>query len=137
MGTAFTATLEDDEVPVAHKELIVGSGGQDTIYTQVFDIVHAIVSGGASRPEGIAGRTYNIRFAQEWHGRETELRDRLDEVIPAYNEGRQRGDFDVAPAWFGKSAAFVNAIRPAAEALHSICGDAERLPRQVTIALFD
>lgn len=127
VGTAFVATQENNEVPDAHKELIVGSDGDNTIYTQVFDIVHSAASGGAPWPEGIAGRAYNNRFAQQWHGRETELRDRLEEVIPAYNEARQRGDMDIAPAWFGNSAAFVKAVRPAAEVLHDICEEAERL----------
>ena len=36
MGTIFTATQEDDEIPDAHKELIVASDGENTIHTQVF-----------------------------------------------------------------------------------------------------
>ena len=125
MGTTFVATPENNEVPEAHKELIVRSNGDDTVYSQVFDIVNAAISGGPSWPEGIAGRAYNNRFAQEWYGRETELRERLDEVIPAYAEARRRGDFDTASALLGKSAAFVNAIRPAGEVLRSICDEAE------------
>ena len=73
MGTVFTATMENDEVPDAHKELVVGSEGENTIHTQVFDIINAAVTGGAPWPEGIAGRAYNNRFAQEWHDRESEL----------------------------------------------------------------
>ena len=130
MGTAFVATPEDNEVPEAHKELIVRSNGDDTIHSQVFDIINIAISGGPSWPEGIAGRAYNNRFAQEWYGRETELRDRLDEIIPAYTETRQRGDFDTASALFGKSAAFVKAIRPAGEVLHNICEEAEQHLRQ-------
>lgn len=130
MGTVFTATLEDDEVPESHKKLIVDSGGEDTIRTQVFDIVNTAATGGALWPEGIAARAYNNRFAQEWHGRETELRDRLDEIIPAYIEARERGDFDMAPAWIGKSADSVHAIRPAGDVLRSICDDAEQQLRQ-------
>ena len=103
----------DDEAPDAHKELIVGSDGENTVYTQVFDIINAAVAGDVPWPGGIAGRAYNNRFAQEWHGRETELRESLDEVIPAYVEAQQHGDFEISPAWIGKSAASVNAIRPA------------------------
>ncbi len=131
MGTAFVATQEDNEVPEAHKELIVRSNGDDTIHSQVFDIINIAISGGPSWPEGIAGRAYNNRFAQEWYGREEELRDRLDEIIPAYTEARQRGDFDTASALFGKSAGFVNAIRPAGEVLRSICDDAEHQLRRI------
>jgi len=130
MGTAFVATQEDNEVPNAHKELIVRRNGDDTIYSQVFDIINTAISGGPSWPEGIAGRAYNNRFAQEWYGREEELRARLEEVVPAYTEARQRGDFDTAPALLGKSAAFVNAIRPAGEVLRSICDEAEHQLRR-------
>ena len=37
-------------------------------------------------PTGIVGRAYNNRFVQEWRGREDELRERLEEVLPAYVE---------------------------------------------------
>ncbi|MCI0799500.1 MAG: nitronate monooxygenase [Chloroflexi bacterium] len=130
MGTVFTATQEDDEVPDAHKELIVMSDGENTIYTEVFNIINDAVSGGAPWPEGLAARAYNNRFAQEWHGRETELRDRLDEIIPAYVEARQRGDYEIRSALFGKAAAFVNAIRPAGDVLRTICDEAEQHLRQ-------
>ena len=126
MGTVFTAAQEDDEIPDAHKELIVASDGENTIHTQVFDIVNTAVSGDVPWPEGIASRAYNNRFAQEWHGREAELRDRLDEIIPAYVEARQRGDFEIRSALFGKAAASVDAIRPAGEVLRTICDDAEQ-----------
>ena len=135
MGTVFTATEEDDEVPDAHKNLIVGSDGENTIYTQVFDIVNAAMAGGAPWPEGIAGRAYNNQFAQEWHGREAELRESLDKIIPAYTEARQRGDFEIGPAWLGKAAAFVNTIRPAGEVLRTICDEAEQHLRQRFAAL--
>ena len=69
---------------------------------------------------------YNNRFAQQWYGREEEHRARLEEIIPAYTEARQRGDFDIAPALLGKSSAFVNAVWPAAEVLHDICEEAEQ-----------
>ena len=126
MGTVFTATQEDDEIPDAHKELIVASDGENTIHTQVFDIINNAVAGGPPWPEGIAGRAYNNRFAQEWHGRENELRDRLDEIIPTYVEARERGDFEIRSALFGKAAASVNAIRPAGDVLRTICDEAEQ-----------
>lgn len=130
MGTVIVATQEDVEVPEAHKEMIVGSGGDDTVYTQVFDILNTAVAGGAPWPEGIAARAFNNQFAQEWHGREDELRGRLVEMIPAYTAARERGDFDIAPLLFGKSAACVNSIRPAAEVLRSGCDEAEQQLRR-------
>ena len=130
MGAVFTATKEDDEVPDAHKELIVESDGENTVYTQVFDIINDAVFGGAPRPEGIAGRAYNNRFAREWHGRETELRENLAKLIPAYVEARQLGDLEIGPAWIGKSAASIDAILPAGDVLRTICDDAEKHLRQ-------
>ena len=125
MGTVSTAAQEDDEIPEAHKELILASDGENTIYTPVFDIVNTALAGDPRWPEGIAPRAYYNGFAQEWHGREDELRERLDEVLPAYAEARRRDDYEVRSALFGKAAAFVNAIRPAGDVLRTICDDAE------------
>ena len=130
MGTAFNAVQEADEVADAHKELIVASDGENTIQTQIFDIVNTRLAGNADWPDGVSGRAYNNRFAREWHGRENELRDRLDEIIPTYREARQRGDLENGSAWFGKAAAFVNAIQPAGKVLRTVCDEAEHHLRQ-------
>lgn len=130
MGTAFMATEEDDEVPNSQKELIVGSDGDDTIYTAVFNIVNTAAVGGAPWPEGLAARAFNNRFAQEWHGREAELQERLDEVLPAYQEARLQGDIEVGPTWMGQSAAFITTVRPAAEVLRTVCDEAEQQLRR-------
>jgi nitronate monooxygenase len=39
VGTALLATPEAVEVSDAHKQRIVQSNGEDTVYTEVFDIV--------------------------------------------------------------------------------------------------
>ena len=130
MGTVFTAAQEDDEIPDAHKELIVASDGDDTIHTQVFDIINNASYDNTPWPEGIAGRGYNNRFAREWHGLGKELRDRLDEILPAYEEARRNNDFEIRSALFGKAAASVDAIRPAGEVLRTICDEAEQHLRQ-------
>lgn len=130
MGTAFLATHEANEVAEAHKALIVQSNAEDTLYTQVFDIMNAAMFPGPPWPRGIAVRAYKNTFAQEWHGRESELRDRLTQLLPDYTAARQRRDFDTAPALFGESATFVHAIRDVKEVLYTICEEAERLLRQ-------
>lgn len=130
MGTAFLATREANEVPEAAKELIVQSHAEETIYTQVFDIMNGALANGLSWPPGIAARVYNNAFAQEWHGREHDLRKRLDHILPGYAEARQRRDLHTAPAYFGESASFVYAIRTTEKVLCSICDEAERLLRQ-------
>ena len=130
MGTAFLATRESNEVPEAVKELIVHSQAEDTIYTQVCDIMNSALANGPPWPAGIAARLYNNAFVQEWHGRENELRQRLDDILPDYADARQRRDLNTAPTLFGESASFVQAIRTAEEVLCSICEEAERLLRQ-------
>ncbi|MCH8296751.1 MAG: nitronate monooxygenase [Chloroflexi bacterium] len=129
MGTAFVATEEDDERPDSHKELIVRSDGDDTIYTQVFDILFQGAYGG-EWPKGLAARVFNNRLAQEWHGRENELREHLAEVLPSYLEGRERVDTDLAPTFIGESAAFISAVRPAAEVVRTVCDEAEQQLRR-------
>ena len=129
MGTAFVATEENDERPDSHKELIVRSDGDDTIYTQVFDILFQGAYGG-EWPKGLAARVFNNRLAQEWHGRENELREHLAEVLPSYLEGRERVDTDLAPTFIGESAAFISAVRPAAEVVRTVCDEAEQQLRR-------
>ncbi|PKB72162.1 MAG: hypothetical protein BZY87_01690 [SAR202 cluster bacterium Io17-Chloro-G6] len=130
MGTAFVATEEDVEVPNSRKEQILGSDGDNTVYTHVFNIVNTAMSGGVPWSEGHAARVLNNPFAQEWHGREDELRERLGEVLPAYQEARQSGELNVAPTYLGESAAFITKVRPAAEVVRSICDDAEQQLRR-------
>ncbi|MBI1885597.1 MAG: nitronate monooxygenase [Chloroflexi bacterium] len=125
VGTAFLATPEAEEIPDAYKELIVRSDGEDTIYTEVFDIAASL-----PWPPGVAARAYRNRFAHEWHGREEELRRRLDEVAPAYLQAAERQDFETNVAYMGQSAASVEAVRPAAEVLRDICDEAERILRE-------
>jgi nitronate monooxygenase len=135
MGTTFLATQEATEVSEAHKALIVQSNAEDTVYTQVFDIMGSAGFNTPPWPRGIAVRGYNNAFAQEWHGREHELRDRAAQLMPGYTEALQRRDLHTAPALFGESASFVHAIRTAEEVLCSICEEAERLLRQRTADL--
>ena len=130
MGTAFVAVVENDERPDSHKELIVRSDGDDTIYTQVFDILFHAAYGGGPWQKGIAARVFNNRLAQEWHGRENELREHLTEVLPSYLEGRERVDTALAPNFIGESAAFISSVRPAAEVVRTVCDEAEQQLRR-------
>jgi nitronate monooxygenase len=128
-GTAFVATQENMEVPEIHKTRIVQLGGEDTVYTEVMDIIHTQLRNTPSWPAGIAARVHNNPFIQSWHGREHELRDRLDDILPTYAEALQRGDRDIVPLLFGQSADFVQAVRPAADVLRELCETAEHCLR--------
>jgi nitronate monooxygenase len=129
VGTALLATPEAVEVSDQHKLRIVRSDGEDTVYTEVFDIVEERVFG-IKWPEGIASRAHRNRFVERWHRREDELRRHLDEVVPAYGQALQQRDPEGTAVLMGQSAAFVDSIRPAAEVVRSICDDAERILRE-------
>jgi nitronate monooxygenase len=129
VGTAFLATPEAVEVSDEHKRRVVQSDGEDTVYTEVFDIVEEKVFG-IKWPEGIASRAYRNRFVADWHLREKELRSRLDEVVPAYTQGLERRDPEVTAILMGQSAAFVEAVRPAEDVVRVVCEDAERVLRE-------
>jgi nitronate monooxygenase len=129
LGTALLATNEAVEVSDAHKQRIVESDGTDTVYTEVFDIVDGKLHA-SFWPEGIAGRVYRNAFAQQWHGREDELRAKLDEVAPAVAEAAERRDPERTALHFGPAAAAVDRIRPAADVITRICDDAERILRE-------
>jgi len=132
LGTAFLATPEAVEVSDTFKQHIVASDGQDTVFTRVFDIL-----AGLPWPAGIGERVRRNRFVEAWHGRDEELERRREELAPLPVEAREREDYDTAPVLMGQSAAFVNAIRPAADVLRSICEDAERILRERSAALLD
>ena len=104
-------------------------GGDESVYTEVMDIVHTRLRGSPAWPAGIAARVHNDAFIRTWHGREDDLRAQLDEVIPMYAEAAKRGDQEVVPVLFGLSADFVHAVRPAAEVLTEMCDAAERCLR--------
>lgn len=125
VGTALLATPEAVEVSDAYKQLIVESDGQDTIFTSVYDIMW-----GMPWPEGIGERVRRNRFTDQWHGREDDLRQKREELIPSVMAARERSDREAGEVLYGQSAAFVNAVRPAAEVVRSICDEAERILRE-------
>ena len=128
VGTAFVATPEN-ELPDAYKTRIVQHGGAESVYTEVMDIVHTRLRGSPAWPAGIAARVHNNTFIRQWHGREDALRAHLDAIIPMYAAAMQRGDQEVVPVLFGRSADFVHAVRPAADVLTAMCDTAERCLR--------
>jgi nitronate monooxygenase len=123
-GTAFLATPECVEVEEEHKQAVVRSDGEDTIYTRTYDVLW-----GQPWPEGIAERVQRNKFTDEWHGRYDEIatsREDLQKRVQAAQTDFKAG---VRAILYGQSAGAVPAIRPAAEVLKTICDDAERLLR--------
>jgi nitronate monooxygenase len=126
LGTAFMATPEAVEVHDINKELILASDGGDTVLDRAYNIVS-----GLPWPEGIGLRLRRNRFTDQWAGREAELHARREEFAPPPEAVpfQQSPDPDTDMVLYGQAAAFVNAVRPAAEVVRGICADAESVLR--------
>lgn len=123
VGTALLATPEAVEVPPAFKERIIRSGGQDTAYTRLYDLL-----GDTPWPPGIAGRVYRNRLVREWAGREGEITGRRrEELAAAVAAARARQDPEIAPVYMGQGAGPVKEIRPAGPVVAEMCREAEEL----------
>lgn len=118
LGTAFVATREAVEVSDDHKAAIVASDGGDTVFTHVYDIAF-----GASWPSAIGGRVRRDAFTEQWAEREADLRKHRDTARPG------------SPLYFGQSARFVEAVRPAADVVQLISASAERFLRERSVEL--
>jgi len=124
-GTPFLATPECVEIPEEHKQAIIDSDGEDTVYTRAYDVLW-----GAPWPEGIAERGRRNRFTEEWDGRDQEIIERRQELQARVQAAAN--NFDPAgnrAVLYGQSAGAVRAVRPAAEVVRTICDDAERILR--------
>ena len=115
----------------AYNKSIVESDGQDTIFTRVYDILY-----NRRFPEGIAGRARTNPFIREWHGRESEVLQRREELAArAPSRPPVERDPDVHPIWMGQSAGSVHGVRSVAEVIGELCDGAERLLRKRSWAL--
>ena len=128
LGTAMLATPEAVEVPDPFKEQVLRSGGQDTAYTRLYDLL-----GDEPWPDGIAGRVYRNRLVREWDGRDAEVLARREELATDAAAARARQDTELASVYMGQGVAQVNAIQPAGEKLRQICHDAESILASLAI----
>ena len=122
-GTALLATEDARQIPDSYKQRIVSSDGQDTVFTTLYDTLFD-----TPFPAGIGVRVAANRFTSEWDGREAELRECRNEVLPTVSPcPLRRHDPDTDPTWMGQSAGAVNGVRPVAEVLQGLSDDAERI----------
>jgi nitronate monooxygenase len=115
IGSAFIATPEASPALDRAKDLIVASDGSDTVWTRAYDILD-----GRPWPEGIGERVRANKFTERWDGQEDALRSQREQV-----ERPTGTDLDERDVLYGQSAAFVHAIRPAADVVREIVADAE------------
>ena len=118
MGTRFVAAEESMSQP-RHRERILAATADDTVYTDVFDVVDDM-----TWPQGISGRTIRTPFADEWHGREAELAEQRAAILaesPVPDEAPERAQ----SAYAGQSAGLVRDVKPAAVIIADIMREAE------------
>ncbi len=130
VGTAFLASPEAVEVRDGHKQKVIESDGEDTAFTEIFDKLS-----GAPWPAGIGGRVWKNRLVDEWTGREAEFPANREAVAAQYMAAVENFDAEVLDLYMGQGAAAVTAVRPAADVLHRMSEDAERILREQTARL--
>jgi NAD(P)H-dependent flavin oxidoreductase YrpB (nitropropane dioxygenase family) len=123
MGTRFVATEESTPMASHHRERILEATADDTLFTDVFDVID-----GLTWPEGIGGRTIATPFAREWYGREEELRLERAAILA---ESDRDGELTerAHSAYAGQSSGLVRDVRPAAEVVRAIMRQAEAVLR--------
>ncbi|ETZ53837.1 MULTISPECIES: NAD(P)H-dependent flavin oxidoreductase [Mycobacterium avium complex (MAC)] len=121
VGTRFWATPEALVSPKAQQRA-VAAGGDDTVRTRVYDVVRRL-----DWPAGYTVRALNNAFLGTWHGNEAELSARLPEAIDAYETAVAAEDFDTAAILVGEGVGRIREIRPVAEIVAEMVGDAKRI----------
>jgi nitronate monooxygenase len=124
-GTAFLASPEAVEIREGHKQKVIESDGEDTVFTEIFDKLS-----GAPWPAGIGGRVWKNRLVEEWTGRERELPANREAIAAQYMAAADNSDANVLDLYMGQGAAAVTAVRPAADVLRDICDSAEQILRE-------
>lgn len=120
MGTRFYASFE----AAAHyrmKERLMECSGDDTVRTQVFDIVREI-----NWPRGITARAITNKFVARWHGKESELIRFINKQKEAYFLAQESADPKVAAVWAGESLDYIHDIKGAAELVRDISSSASK-----------
>lgn len=120
MGTRFYASFE----ALAHyrmKERLVECSGDDTVRTEVFDIVREI-----NWPKGIRGRAITNKFVARWHGNEAELKRFIGKNKALYFDAQAAADPKIAVVWAGEGLDYIFDIKEAAKIIRSISRSAEK-----------
>jgi nitronate monooxygenase len=121
VGTRFFASREALGSD-ALKQRIIDATGDDTLRTEVFDIIRRL-----DWPPGYTGRAIPNRFSRTWHGREAELSAALRTEEPRYRAARDAGDIETAVCFAGEGSGLIRDYPPAAEIISRMVRQAEAL----------
>jgi nitronate monooxygenase len=119
VGTRFWAA-EEALTPPAAVDRAAAASGDATVRTAAIDPLR-----GVPWPEQYSFRMMRNRVTDEWAQREPEARSRFGALKPAYDEARERGDFDVLPVVAGEAIGLITARSPAADIVSTMVAQAE------------
>jgi nitronate monooxygenase len=118
IGTRFYASHEALGYRSA-KERIVTSSAEDTLRTEIFDIVR-----GYDWPRPFTGRCVANSFTRRWHLHQAELFRCLAEQRLHYQRAAEAGDVDTAVVWASESISLINEIESAEAILRRLSYEA-------------
>ena len=130
MGSAFLVAEEAAAVEPDLRDAVLGSDGRDTIYSPVFDIMFTAMTG-LEWPDGVELRCRRYPFAEQWHGREAELRQQIPQILSEYVTALRDRDPAVTALLYGEGVGALRSVRPAAEIIETIVADAADRLRNV------
>lgn len=119
MGSRLWAASEALVHPNMHDAAIEATG-DETIRSSVMDMARE-----RDWPEGYTARVLKNAFTHYWHGREDELEEELDRVIPEYQEAWDQGDTEYANVFVGEATGLIHDIQPAKDLIEAIVAEAE------------
>ena len=121
IGSRLWAASEASVHPNMHDAAIAATG-DETIRSSVMDMARQ-----RNWPEGYTARVLKNAFTHYWHGREDELEQELDRIMPEYQEAWDQGDTEYANVFVGEATGLIHDIQPAARIIENIVADAERI----------
>ena len=121
LGTRFYASEEADGAKEAKRRICAAKSGE-TLRGVIFDFSRNIVW-----PAPFTGRCLLNDHARRWMGREVELLQQGQAVVPDYMAARAASNFDVAAVIAGEAVGLIHDLPPAAEIVHRIAGEAEQI----------
>lgn len=126
VGTRFWASPEALVSPRAH-ERAVGSGGDDTYRTRVYDVVRRL-----DWPPEYNERALSNPFVDGWHGNEAALLSSLPDAVSTFEAAIAAEDFEAAAILVGEAIGRIDAVRPAADIVVDMAAEADRILNRTT-----
>ncbi len=121
VGTRLWAAPEA-LVTAQAQQRAVGASGDDTVRTQVYDIVRQ-----RDWPEQYDARLVINPLIRTWHGNEAELLTQLPDVVNTFTKAAAEQDFDIVTPLVGEAISLIHDVRPAEDIVREMAADAARI----------